>query len=105
MAVANESIALSWPKITAFKSLSKVLKAFLSSLLIFCGGIRVILDTTSSISFVPINFFCLFFGSTFCAAPASSMTSIALSGNFLSLINLDDNSAALINAFAENLTL
>ena len=95
-------MALSWPKTIALRSLSRVLRAFLSSLLILFDGILAILEITSSISFVPINFFCLFFGNIFCAAPASSITSIALSGNFLSLMNLADNSTALTNALDEN---
>ena len=41
---------------------------------------RAILAMISSISVLPITFFCLALGAMRCAAPASSITSIALSG-------------------------
>ena len=43
-------------------------------------------------------FFCLFFGRMRCAAPASSMTSMALSGRWRSLMYFDDSSAAACSA-------
>ena len=51
-----------------------------SSLDTLAGGMRAILATISSTSVRVIVFFCLFFGRMRCAAPASSITSIALSG-------------------------
>ena len=69
-----------------------------------CGGIRAILEMISSISNLPIVFFCLDLGKMRCAAPASSITSIALSGKCLSLIKRADNSAADVSAEAEYFT-
>jgi hypothetical protein len=64
---------------------------------------RAILATVSSISFLPTVFFCFDLGRMRCAAPASSMTSMALSGRWRSLMYLADNSAALARAEAEYL--
>jgi hypothetical protein len=50
------------------------------------GGMRAILEMISSISVLPITFFCLALGAMRCAAPASSITSIALSGRWRSLM-------------------
>jgi hypothetical protein len=47
---------------------------------------RAILAMISSISGLPITFFCLDFGRMRCSAPASSITSIALSGRWRSLM-------------------
>ena len=66
---------------------------------------RAILAMMSSISLSPITFFCFDFGNIRCAAPASSITSIALSGKCLSLIYFADNSAAVLSAAALYLTL
>ena len=98
MADASDSIALSWPNTTAFKSRSSVLSALRSSLEIFLGGIRAILAMMSSISLSPMTFFCLDLGKMRCAAPASSITSIALSGKWRSLIYLAESSAAVLRA-------
>ena len=65
-----------------------------------CGGMRAILATISSISCLPITFFCFDFGRMRCAAPASSMTSIALSGKWRSVMYLAESSAALVIAVA-----
>ena len=81
IADAKASMAGSCPKTTLFKSRSKVCNLLRSSTLTDCAGIRAIFETISSISNRPIVFFCLDFGKIRCAAPASSMTSIALSGN------------------------
>ena len=59
--------------------------------------------TTASISFEEIIFFLFDLGSKYCDAPASSKTSIALSGNFRSPIYLFDSSTALIIASEEYL--
>ena len=61
-------------------------------------GTRAILAMMSSISCFPISFFCFDFGRMRCAAPASSITSIALSGRCLSFINREESSAALVSA-------
>ena len=66
---------------------------------------RAILATISSTSRRLIVFFCLFLGRMRCAAPASSMTSIALSGRWRSLMNLADSSAAACSAAGAYLTL
>ena len=105
MALARFSIALSCPKITAFRSRSRFLRACLSSLEIFFGGILAIFATISSISLLVITFFCLFLGRILCAAPASSITSMALSGRCLSLIYFAESSAALLIAATEYFTL
>ena len=92
MAVVRASIALSWPKTTVFKEISKLLKISASVFDILLGGILAILAITFSISLIPIVFFLSFSGSIICAAPASSITSIALSGNFLSCICFTERS-------------
>jgi len=61
------------------------------------------IEITASTSFEVIVFFLLDFGSKYCAAPASSRTSIALSGSFLSPIYLLESSTALIIASDEYL--
>ena len=63
-------------------------------------GTRAILEIVSSTSLTPITFFLFDLGIRFCAAAVSSITSIALSGSFLSLIYFWDSSAA---AFMEEL--
>ena len=80
IADASASIALSWPNTTERRSRSSVFKALRSSLDTLRAGMRAILATISSISGLPMVFFCFDFGAMRCAAPASSMTSIALSG-------------------------
>ena len=70
--------------------------------MIFREGILAITAIVSSISFSPIIFFLDAFN--FIAAPVSSITSIALSGNFLSLIYLEDNSTAQSIASSEYLS-
>ena len=59
---------------------------------------RAILAMISSISALLITFFCFDFGRIFCAAPASSITSMALSGRWRSLMYLADSSAAACRA-------
>ena len=59
---------------------------------------RVILAMISSISCLPMMRFCLAFGRIFCAAPASSITSIALSGRCRSLMKRAESSAAAVSA-------
>jgi hypothetical protein len=51
-----------------------------------CDGMRAILATISSISVLPMTFFCFDLGRMRCAAPASSMTSMALSGRWRSVM-------------------
>ena len=59
---------------------------------------RVILAMISSISCLLITRFCFDFGRIFCAAPASSITSIALSGRWRSLMKRAESSAAAVSA-------
>ncbi len=75
-----------------------------SSWLTVCGGMRAIFAMMSSISVLPMVFFCFDFGRMRCAAPASSMTSIALSGRWRSLMKRAASSAAVVSADAEYLT-
>ena len=62
------------------------------------GGMRAILATISSTSVLVMVFLRLFAGRMRCAAPASSMTSIALSGRWRSLMYLALSSAAACSA-------
>ncbi|MCY1531291.1 hypothetical protein D9M68_665120 [compost metagenome] len=101
MAADRASMALSWPKTTVFRSRSSVASLLRSSLETDCGGMRAILDTMFSMSTLPITFFWRERGSRRCAAPASSMTSMALSGKWRSLMKRADSSAAADNAAAE----
>ena len=80
IALAKASIAGSCPNTTLLISRSKVCSLLRSSTVTDCGGIRAILATISSISGRPMVFFCLDLGRMRWAAPASSITSIALSG-------------------------
>ena len=98
IAEASASIAGSWPNTTLFRSRSRLFSLPRSSLDTLAGGMRAILATISSTSLRVIVFFCLFFGRMRCAAPASSITSIALSGRWRSLMNLADSSAAACSA-------
>ena len=77
---ASASIAGSWPNTTLFRSRSSVCSLLRSSCDTLCGGTRAIFEMISSISLLPIVFFCFDFGRMRWAAPASSITSIALSG-------------------------
>ncbi|AHV91057.1 hypothetical protein D560_2732 [Bordetella holmesii ATCC 51541] len=86
MAAASASMAWSWPKTTVFKSRSSVASLLRSSLETDCGGMRAIFETMASISALPMTFFCRERGSSRCAAPASSITSMALSGRCRSLM-------------------
>ena len=105
MAAASASIAGSWPKTTLFRSRSSVFSLPRSSLDTLAGGMRAILATISSTSARVMVFFCLFLGRMRCAAPASSMTSMALSGRWRSLMYLADSSAAACSAPSAYLTL
>ena len=88
IAAASASIAGSWPNTTLFRSRSSVFSFERSSLETLAGGMRAIFATMSSTSGRVMVFFCLFLGRMRCAAPASSITSIALSGRCRSLMNL-----------------
>ena len=100
MALDSASIALSCPNTTALRSRSSLASALRSSTETLRGGMRAILAMMSSISVLPMIFFCLDFGWMRCAAPASSITSIALSGRWRSLMWRADSSAAVVSAFA-----
>ena len=104
MAETSASIALSWPNTTFFRSRSSVFSALRSSDDTFLAGMRAILATISSISVLPITFFCFDLGRIFCAAPASSITSIALSGRWRSLMKRAESSAAVVSAAGAYLT-
>jgi hypothetical protein len=84
IAADRASIAVSWPNTSVFRSRSRVCSSALSSRLTLLGGIRAILATTASTSRMPMVFFRRDGGSSICAAPASSITSIALSGSLRS---------------------
>ena len=104
-AEANTSSALSWPNTTLFKSRSSVLSLLRSSLDTLAGGMRAIFATISSTSALLIVFLRLLGGRMRWAAPASSMTSIALSGKWRSLMYLALSSAAACKAATANFTL
>ena len=98
-------MAASCPKTTRIKSCSRFNKVALSSVETLLGGILAILATTLSTSFTVIVFFLLDNGKSIWDAPTSSMTSIALSGSFLSPIYRADKSTAHFNASNVYLTL
>ena len=98
MADDSAKMAGSCPNTTLFKSRSRLFSLERSSFETLAGGIRAIFATMSSTSARVMVFFCLFFGRMRCAAPASSITSMALSGKCRSLMNLADNSAAACKA-------
>ena len=79
-------MASSWPKTTRFSGASRSFSTSASSLETFLGGMRAILATTASISLAPMVLRRWLSGSRCCAAPASSITSIALSGSLRSLM-------------------
>ena len=84
MALHSESIALSWPNTMVFTSRSRLSSDFLSSRLTDFGGMRAILATTASMSLTEIVFLRFDGATSICAAPTSSITSIALSGSLRS---------------------
>ncbi len=100
------STALSCPYISDFISESKVCNISISLLEIVTSGILAIDETTFSISFSDI---CTVMSSSLqfilAEAPASSITSIALSGKNLSFIYLLESLAANSIDFLEYLTL
>ncbi len=102
---ASTSSALSWPNTTLLRSRSSVLSLPRSSLDTLAGGIRAILATMSSTSVLLMVFLRLDGGRMRCAAPASSITSIALSGRCRSLMYLALSSAAACSAATAYLTL
>src|SRR5471032_714749 len=104
IAEASASMAGSWPNTTLRRSRSMVCSLLRSSWLTVCGGMRAILAMMSSISALPMVFFCFDFGRMRCAAPASSMTSMALSGRWRSLMKRAASSAAVDSADCEYLT-
>ena len=104
IAVDKVLIASSCPNTTNFKSRSKFFNTVVSSELTCLGGMRAILDTTSSICLTEIVFFRADLGLMFIFAPASSITSMALSGIKRSLMYLSASSAAVLSALSEYLT-
>ena len=69
-----------------------------SSLLTEVGGIRAIFEMMASMSTLPMTVLASALGLMRCAAPASSMTSMALSGRWRSVMYLADSSAAAVSA-------
>ena len=104
IAAASALIALSCPNTIVFKSRLSVFKILRSSLETLRDGIRAAFAITFSISCLLIILRCFDLGKIFCAAPASSIISIALSGKFLSLMKRADNSAAEVRATTVYLT-
>jgi hypothetical protein len=80
----SDSIALSWPNTTRFRVCSRCLSTSASSFDTLFGGIRAIDAIVVSISLMPMVFLRLFSDTSICAAPDSSITSIALSGSLRS---------------------
>ena len=70
----------------------------------FFAGILASFAITSSISLTPRDFLRFDATTKRCDAPASSITSIALSGNFRSCIYLADSSTAVLIASKEYFT-
>ena len=70
----------------------------MSDLLTDFGGMRAILATTASISLAPMVFFRLASVTSIWLAPASSITSIALSGSLRSVMYLAERSTAVLMA-------
>ena len=103
IADAKASMASSCPNTTRFKSRSKCSSTLLSSLDTVLGGIRAIFDTISSILSTVIKVSSCSALKRRCA-PASSITSMALSGKKRSLINLADSSTADTNALSSYFT-
>ena len=86
MAEARVAMAWSWPNTTSLMSRSRVRSTSLSEVETVFDGMRAIFDTTRSISGAPMVLRRREGGTSFCDAPASSMTSIALSGRNRSLM-------------------
>ena len=86
MAAESASMAASWPNTVALRSRSRFFSCVRSSEETLRVGMRAIFAMISSISGLPITFFCLDLGRMRCSAPASSITSIALSGRWRSLM-------------------
>ena len=86
MASAKALIASSWPKTTSLRSRSIFFSDLISLVETVRGGTRAMLETIFSISLTPMEFFRFDGGISRARAPASSMTSIALSGNFRSVM-------------------
>ena len=80
IASVNTSIALSWPKTNIFNLLSRLCSTSRSLLEIDFSGIRAILAIMASISATLTVFLRRLAGAKRQRAPASSITSIALSG-------------------------
>ena len=98
IAADSASIALSWPKIVSFRLRSRFLSTSRSDSETFFGGMRAMRATTFSI-WVTVTEGSRF--STGCKrklAPASSTTSMALSGMCRSLMWRAASSAAARNA-------
>ena len=80
MAEARVSMASFWPNTTSFSLVSKSRSASLSDVVTWFEGMRAIFATTCSTSTGPMDFLRRLGVTSSCAAPASSITSMALSG-------------------------
>jgi len=98
IAADRASMAGSWPNTVFLRLRSRFFSCARSSVDTVCGGMRAILAMISSTSPLPIVFLRRDTGRMRWAAPASSITSIALSGRWRSLMYLADSSAAAVIA-------
>jgi len=80
----SASIALSWPKHHALQRLFEMLQHLGIVFDTLLGGIRAMVAIVVSISLMPHGLLALVLGTSICAAPDSSITSIALSGSLRS---------------------
>ena len=105
IAASSDLIAASWPKTTRDRFLPRFFNISRSEEFTVLAGIRAILATIFSISWIPIVFLRCLTGSNLRCAPASSITSIALSGKWRSLMYRDASSVALRRACSVYFTL
>ncbi|MNK50568.1 hypothetical protein D3C87_694460 [compost metagenome] len=94
MASVNTVMALSWPNTTILRLRSRFFSTSLSEEETDFSGMRAIFATMASISGTLITFLRLLTGNKRCPAPASSITSMALSGRWRSLMYLAESSTA-----------
>ncbi len=98
IADARVSMAGSWPKITIFRLRSRCCSTSLSDEVTCLAGMRAILAMIVSISSMSIRSLRWPSGSSRWRAPASSITSMALSGRSRSPMCLTDRSTAACSA-------
>ena len=98
MVLARASMASSWPKITSFRSRSRLPSCSRSEVETLRGGIFAMVATICSTSLGPMVFLRFSAGWIRTEAPTSSMTSMALSGRKRSLMCLAESLAAVRSA-------